>query len=77
VHVALLLMAASEFHHDERLPIGVPDYITAGHPAGAPGDGKSTARFCHVYDQSGSRARIIAGLSGFLILTQSFDGPDL
>ncbi len=25
---------------------------------------------------STSRARIIAGLSGFLVLSQSFDGPD-
>jgi hypothetical protein len=28
------------------------------------------------YDQSASRARIIGGLSGFLIFRQSRDGPD-
>jgi hypothetical protein len=37
VHVALLLMAASEFNYDERRPVGVPDDIAAGHWVGTPG----------------------------------------
>jgi hypothetical protein len=41
VHVALLLMAASEFDHDERLAVGVPDDITARHRVGVPGRGKA------------------------------------
>jgi hypothetical protein len=64
-------------YEGERLPVGVPDDIAAWRWVGVPGRREAAGWFCHgVYDQSASRARIIAGLSGFFTLSQSREGPD-